>query len=108
MRPEWVKRPYAVKLPETCQAPELDKEIALAKEVEAIEAAVDNFAARMKARLTQKAKQGFSGWETAHPDVMRSLILGSVTKTSTLDLGIYAMMLAHRGISMKQGDSNEG
>lgn len=75
-------------------------------EVEKLNAAVDAFAVRMKARLEQKAKQGFSGWDKASPDLLRSLLLDSVTKESTLDLGIYAMMLAHRGISMKVS-SNE-
>lgn len=119
MRPEWFEKPKpkakpvagdspvdGAKVSEPVEPAEPTEKVTLAKELEKLEATVDNFASRMKSRLYQKAKQGFAGWDTAAPDVLRELLLSSIYKESTLDLGIYAMMLAHRGISMKSS-SNE-
>ncbi len=42
-------------------------------EIDRLNAAVDAFAAKMKAKLAKKAEEGFAGWDAADPETREAL-----------------------------------
>lgn len=69
---------------------------AFAADVAALNAAVDAFAARMKAKLLRKAHQGYSGWADASPDILARLLYQHLFKGDVVDIANFCMMLDHQ------------
>lgn len=64
------------------------------------DAAVDRFAAAMKAKLAEKRAEGRGGWddpEQCSTTYLATLLRGHVAKGDPLDVGNFAMMLWNRG-----------
>jgi len=64
------------------------------------DAAVDRFAAAMKAKLAKKRADGRGGWERkdeCSAEFLSDLLRGHVEKGDPLDVGNLAMMLHQRG-----------
>jgi hypothetical protein len=64
------------------------------------EAAVDLFAAAMKAKLAKKRREGRGGWQDkdACPAThLQTLLLDHLSKGDPVDIGNFAMMLFNRG-----------
>lgn len=64
------------------------------------DAAVDRFAAAMKAKLAEKRAEGRGGWddpEQCSTTYLATLLRSHVEKGDPLDVGNFAMMLWHRG-----------
>ena len=64
------------------------------------DAAVDRFAAAMKAKLAEKRAEGRGGWddpEQCSTTYLATLLRGHVEKGDPLDVGNFAMMLWNRG-----------
>lgn len=66
------------------------------------EIAVDRFSAAMKAKLAEKGKQGFSGWDDpqrCHIDYLVHLLAEQIQSRAALDpvdIGNFAMMIFNR------------
>ncbi|MGI9573863.1 hypothetical protein ACRYJU_07225 [Alloalcanivorax xenomutans] len=61
------------------------------------DAAVDQFAAAMKAKLAKKRAEGRGGWQTASEADLSALLHEHVAKGDPLDVGNLAMMLHQNG-----------
>lgn len=71
------------------------------------DAAVDRFAAAMKAKLAKKRDEGRGGWENktqCSQELLSNLLREHVTKGDPLDVANLAMMLHQRGESIAQPD----
>lgn len=55
--------------------------------------AVDTFAGRMRARMSEKRDQGREGWESAGVDELGLKLLRSIADGDPIDVGNYAMMI---------------
>jgi len=71
--------------------------------IEKLSSAVDEFAVRMKARLIQKAKQGYTGWDNPEEVMDFSLVScmsddinGRNPVSKAVDIANRAMMLWYR------------
>ncbi len=76
----------------------------LSKPAHPDDAAVDNFAAAMKAKLASARAKGRSGWEDkeqCHQDSLALDLRRHVNKGDPVDVGNFAMMLHQRGESTK-------
>lgn len=62
--------------------------------------AVDRFAAAMKAKLAEKRRQGYTGWDNKH-DCSREHLVGllhrHIVKGDPIDVANFCMMLHQRG-----------
>lgn len=70
------------------------------KDLAALDAAVDEFAAAMKQRLRDKAAQGFHGWQTATKHTLAQMFFSCAlkagihwSKVAAVDSANFAMML---------------
>lgn len=66
------------------------------------DAAVDRFAARMKAKLAAARKRGRGGWDNSEEcrvERLASMLIDHVRKGDPVDVGNFAMMLSERGVS---------
>lgn len=63
------------------------------------DAAVDRFAAAMKAKLAKKREEGRGGWDgpECSANILSALLRAHVDKGDPLDVGNLAMMLHQRG-----------
>lgn len=71
------------------------------------DAAVDRFAAAMKAKLAEKRADGRGGWEDKEQcgaSFLSELLRGHVEKGDPLDVGNFAMMLHQRGERIEPSD----
>lgn len=55
--------------------------------------AVDTFAGRMRARMSEKRDQGREGWESVGVDELGLKLLRSIADGDPIDIGNYAMMI---------------
>jgi hypothetical protein len=64
------------------------------------DAAVDNFAAAMKAKMAKQRAKGYGGWDDpldCPADRLRELMVSHIAKGDPVDVGNFAMMLFNRG-----------
>lgn len=61
------------------------------------DAAVDRFAAALKAKLAKKREQGAGGWEAASEEWLNKLLVDHLAKGDPVDVGNFAMMLWNNG-----------
>lgn len=63
------------------------------------DAAVDAFAAAMKAKLAKKRAEGYGGWNTSEctQEMLSAMLRNHVSKGDPVDVGNLAMMLHQRG-----------
>lgn len=72
-----------------------------AQQKELLEQLVDNFAARMKAKLTLKSMQGWNGWQTCPIDDLENGLKNHIEKGDMVDVANYALMIDARNIEKK-------
>lgn len=75
------------------------------------DAAVDRFAAAMKAKLAKKRAEGRGGWQTESEADLSALLHEHVAKGDPLDVGNLAMMLHQNGqrvAALSHAEGKEG
>ncbi len=71
-------------------------------------AAVDAFAGLMKAKLIKKAREGYTGWDSADPNHLARLIWEHLEKGDPVDVANLCMMLSHGGHGINISITVEG
>ena len=69
------------------------------------DAAVDQFAAAMKAKMAKQRAKGYSGWDdkaSCPTERLQKMLAEHVVKGDPVDVANFAMMLAERGESTAQ------
>jgi len=61
------------------------------------DAAVDRFAAALKAKLAKQREKGYEGWETCPPERLQEMLFNHIPKGDPVDVGNFAMFLFARG-----------
>lgn len=68
------------------------------------DAAVDAFAAHMKAKLARARANGRGGWQTCSPEVLSRMLREHVDKGDPVDVANFAMFLHALGAPIGQPD----
>ena len=69
-----------------------------AQQKELLEQLVDDFAVRMKAKLTLKSMEGWNGWQTCPIDDLENGLKNHIEKGDMVDVANYALMIDARNI----------
>ncbi len=75
------------------------------------DAAVDRFAAAMKAKLAKKRGEGRGGWEDGQacpPGMLQQMLLDHLRKGDPVDIGNFAMMIWNRGEAVAGQPAQQG
>lgn len=72
------------------------------------DAAVDNFARMMKAKLAQKRKEGRGGWQDMSADDLTAILRQHVDKGDPVDVANLCMMLSENGQRIAPAEPAQG